>query len=90
MDKKKWVDGDSLGNGVVFSGRGGFSVGVYRCHCGREQTAENEYFPGGLSENIAAQFGWERTGDSWECPFCSDNEDKLRQIFDAPPPPQIQ
>ena len=81
------VDGVDLGNGLVLSTKGGYRVAVYRCHCKREQTARCEGYQGGISAEIAEQAGWVRVGDSWECPFCSDNEDKLMAIFDAPQPP---
>ena len=78
----KYQDGDQLGGGLVFSGKGGYSVAVYRCECGREQTASHPEFSGGLSSKAAINFGWEQqTSGDWLCPFCAGNEDKLEAVF---------
>lgn len=77
-------DGDDLGNGAVLSTRGGHRVGVYRCKCGREQTAAVPGFSGGIGTKTAAQIGWEQQADgSWLCPFCTGNEDKLMRIWET-------
>ena len=59
---------------------------VYQCACGRCQKAEHPEFVGGISKQSAENHGWILTGDNWKCPFCSSNEDKLKDIFNAPPP----
>ena len=89
VDRQLGADGEQIGLGITVSRRGGFCVAVYRCHCGREQTAQHDRFHGGISPEMARQIGWERAGDSWECPFCSDNEDKLRAVFAQEPPPPL-
>ena len=82
-------DGDDLGGGLTFSGKGGYRVAVYRCKCKREQTARHPEFPGGILPDTAKQFGWEQlTTGEWQCPFCSGNEHKLEAVFSAPPPPK--
>jgi hypothetical protein len=78
-------DGDDLGGGLVFSGRGGFRVAVYRCACGREQQALCGWFPGGIGPKAAEGVGWARSGERWMCPFCSGNEEKLYAVFGAKP-----
>jgi hypothetical protein len=75
-------DGEALPGGKVISLAGGFCVAVYRCACGREQTAECEGVNnGGISEGIAQQFGWNRADGGWMCPFCSGQTEKLFQLF---------
>lgn len=54
------------------------SVGDYECNfCDRKQRRT-------ISEKLATQCGWEKqSDDTWLCPFCSDNEDKLKAVFMA-------
>jgi hypothetical protein len=75
-------DGDELGNGIVFSSAGGFFAAVYRCKCGREQTAEHVLFSGGINRDCAEQLGW-TFFDVVKCPFCAGNIEKLRKLFDV-------
>ncbi len=55
---------------------------VLQCACGRVQRIVAADQPGGCTEEEAKSVGWVRDGDSWSCPFCSGNEDKLRRVFD--------
>lgn len=80
------LDGDDLGEGRVFSNRGGFRVAVYRCACGREQMAAHPDFPRGVGPKSAEGVGWVRSVDRWFCPYCSGNEDKLRAVFNKEMP----
>jgi hypothetical protein len=79
----EFEDGDRLGGGLVVSLKGGFCVAVYRCGCGREQTAECETFDGGISPQAAQGAGWEMLYNDygWICPLCSSQTSKLKTIF---------
>lgn len=80
----KYIDGADLGEGLVVSAKGGFLVAAYRCRiCEREQMAQHQQFIGGIDERTAEQAGWEKYGDKWMCPFCSENEQKLKAAFDS-------
>ncbi len=67
--------------GMVVSRAGGYCVAVYRCKCGREQTAECPPFHSGISMNLAKKVGYEYKEGEWICPFCSGNSHKLDKIF---------
>ena len=65
-----FTDGQDLGRGRVFSDDR--NTAVYRCLCGREQSAAHEQFWGGIDEGLAAQLGWVRGARlGWACPWCS-------------------
>ncbi len=82
-----YKDGQELGDGLFVSiatGSDGTvypAVSVYRCECGRQQTAKHPDFTCGLSTELAEKFGWRKIGGSWECPFCSGNTDNLYKLF---------
>jgi len=76
-------DGHPLEGGKVVSLAGGCCVPVYRCACGREQTAEYEGFNGGISAKVAQSVGWNLADGGWMCPFCSGDTEKLFQVFGA-------
>ena len=79
--KNLFPDGWLLPMGLVVSRAGGFCVAVYRCKCGREQTAECPPFPSGISMDLAKKVGYEYKEGEWACPFCSGNQHKLDTIF---------
>jgi hypothetical protein len=77
-------DGYALGDGVVVSTAGGFYSPVFRCHCGREQSATYPgYSGGGIEATAAERVGWRRVNGEWVCPFCSGNEALLRRAWNA-------
>jgi len=79
----EFKDGDSLPGGLVVSLKRGYPNAVYRCACGREQTAHLEGSVGGLSEAAARAVGWNLADGGWMCPFCSGDTEKLFQVFGA-------
>jgi len=85
MDRFTLEDGHQLSQGLVVSRAGGFSVAVYRCTCGREQTAKCDGFPGGISTKIAEFVGWRQINGQWSCPFCTGNEENLKKVFGNEP-----
>ena len=74
-------DGHMLENGLCVSRKGGYNVAVYRCKCGREQSASCDPYPGGLGPQVAEKIGWRRIDALWECPFCTGNTDMLFRVF---------
>ena len=57
----------------MFSGYLG--TAVYRCLCGREQSAKHDQCYGGVDERAAIACGWVRgVRLGWACPVCSGNE----------------
>lgn len=53
-----------------------------RCiECDRVQGIAPAGVGGGVTEVEAQSFGWKRDDNGWHCPFCTGNEDKLREIF---------
>ena len=64
----------------MFSGYLG--TAVYRCLCGREQSAKHDQCYGGIDERFAVACGWVRgVRLGWACPVCSGNEVMLRKAF---------
>jgi hypothetical protein len=74
-------DGYTLENGICVSRKGGYNVAVYRCKCGREQTAACPSYPGGIDSYHAELMGWRKIDGLWECPFCTNNLDNLFKVF---------
>lgn len=74
-------DGHVLENGLCVSRKGGYNVAVYRCKCGREQSAACDPYPGGIDPYIAERMGWRRIDGLWECPFCTGHTDNLFKVF---------
>ena len=81
FDRFSLKDGHELGNGIIVSRAGGFSVAVFRCKCKREQTASHENVPGGISIQLAEKVGWRQINGKWECPFCTGNQENLKKVF---------
>ena len=71
-------DGTELGRGLVVSRYGLWRRAVYRCRCGNEQVAQYLGFDGGISEELAVEIGWRRSGGSWICPICSHEDEAAR------------
>ena len=80
-----YEDGHSLTNGIVVSRAGGYTVAVYRCSCGREQTASYDGFSGGIGVEAAHSIGWVKTDTGWLCPFCSGRSSWLDKVFNKRP-----
>ena len=74
-------DGHKLENDIVVSRAGGYTVAVYRCSCGREQTARHQDFSGGLLPETAMAMGWVKIDSGWLCPHCSGRSSWLNKIF---------
>lgn len=77
------VDGTILERGLSVSRKGGYNCAVYRCKCGREQTAQCAGYHGGLSESAAERFGWRMMDGEWQCPYCTGNTKVLNRLFDG-------
>lgn len=62
-----------------------YNDSVYRCKCGREQTAAcpEMGYSGGLCEELAERFGWRRIDGKWTCPFCTNNTANLFGLFES-------
>ena len=79
--KEEKKDGEIVDGQLVVSRAGGYFAVVYRCPCGREQTAKNSITTNGISEDAAHSVGWVKTDIGWLCPFCSGRSSWLNKIF---------
>lgn len=58
--------------------------GDFVCNqCDRKQSYAPADERGGVTMEEAQTVGWRKVSveDYWLCPFCSGNEDKLREVF---------
>lgn len=81
MDKEEYKDGDQIDDMLTVSRAGGWFAVVYRCSCGREQTARNSLTTNGIDAETANSIGWVKTDTGWICPFCSGRDSWLDKAF---------